>query len=347
MVRTFKLVGCFKVPKRGSKVVPASSGEGIFTIDMSSTSTLDVVTASEQRATAPEEMQARHSLLWHLLIDLPILLLVAAVCILLEVGALPSRRAGFTCNDPALSYPHTGDSFSISLVAAITIIVPYLVLWAVETTLQQEDEYNLKKSKLLTSAKTAAFVYRDYIYGSVVNLTILEVIKCVVGSPRPTFFDLCQPDKASTCNDSEYVSSYTCTSTRYSRYLQIDSSRSFPSAHASLAIYCGLFLAWYLQRRAFSWHNRSVLLVPLLQILCIVYAAVCALSRISDHRHHWWDVLVGGTMGALSVLYTVLVLCKNFSQPAVVSTSDISSSDGNNHQSVRRLLASEPHVVVT
>ncbi|KAH9631881.1 hypothetical protein HF086_014353 [Spodoptera exigua] len=269
---------------------------------------------------------------------------VAAVCILLEVGALPSRRAGFMCNDPALSYPHTGDTFSISLVAAITVIVPYLVV--IETTLQREDEYNLKKSKFITSAKTAAFLYRDYIYGSVVNLTILEVVKCVVGSPRPTFFDLCQPDKASTCNDSEFVSDYHCTSTKYSRYLQIDSSRSFPSAHASLSMYCGLFLAWYLQRRAFSWHNRSVLLVPLLQVLCIVYAAVCSLSRLSDHRHHWWDVLVGGGMGVLSVLYTVLVLCKNFSQPAVVSTSDISSSDGNNHQSVRRLLSSEPHVVV-
>ncbi|RVE53010.1 hypothetical protein evm_002308 [Chilo suppressalis] len=103
---------------------------------------------------------------------------------------------------------------------------------------------------------------------------------------------------------------------------------------------------WYLQRRAFSWHNRSVLAVPLAQTLCVTYAAVCALTRLTDHRHHWWDVLVGGAMGTLAALYTVLVLCKNFSQPAVVSTSDISSSDGNNHQSVRRLLSSEPHVVV-
>lgn len=345
MVRSFKLVGCFRVPKRGSKVVPASSGEGIFTIDMSSTSTLDVRT-SEQREPAPE-MQARHSFWWHLLIDLPILFLVGAVCILLEVGALPSRRAGFICNDPALSYPHIKDTFSIPLVAAITVIVPYLLLWAVETTLQQEDEYNLKKSKYVASAKSAGLIYRDYIYGAIVNLTILEVVKCVAGSPRPTFFDLCEPDKAKTCNESEYVSNYKCTSTKYARYLQIDSSRSFPSAHASLSVYCGLFLAWYLQRRAFSWHNRSVLVVPLFQVLCIIYACVCSLSRITDHRHHWWDVLVGATMGVLTVLYTVLVLCKNFSQPTVESTSDISSSDGNNHQSVRRLLSGrEPHVVV-
>ncbi|XP_046970443.1 phospholipid phosphatase 2-like [Vanessa cardui] len=345
MVRTYKVVSCFKMPKR-SKVVPAPSGEGVFTIDMSSTSTLDIAAVSEQRAPEPAAMQARQSLLWHLLIDLPILLLVAAVCILLEVGALPSRRSGFRCNDPDLSFPHTGDTISISLIAVITVIVPYLILWAIETILHRDDEYTIKKNKLLASARTAAFIYRDYIYGAVVNLMVLEVVKCVVGSPRPTFFDLCEPDKARTCNGSEYVSSYTCTSSRYSRYLQIDSIRSFPSGHTSLSVYCGLFLAWYLQRRAFSWHNRTVLLVPLVQILCIIYAVVCPLTRITDHRHHWWDVLAGAIVGMFSVVYTVLVLCKNFSQPAVVSTSDISSSDGNNHQSVRRLLSSQPRVVV-
>ncbi|XP_050352666.1 phospholipid phosphatase 2-like isoform X2 [Nymphalis io] len=291
-------------------------------------------------------MQARQGLLWHLLIDLPILLLVAAVCILLEVGALPSRRSGFRCNDPDLSFPHTGDTISISLIAAITVIVPYLILWTIETILHRDDEYTIKKNKLQASARTAAFIYRDYIYGAVVNLMVLEVVKCVVGSPRPTFFDLCEPDKARTCNGSEYISSYTCTSTRYSRYLQIDSIRSFPSGHTSLSVYCGLFLAWYLQRRAFSWHNRTVLLVPLVQILCMIYAVVCPLTRITDHRHHWWDVLAGAIVGIFSVVYTVLVLCKNFSQPAVVSTSDISSSDGNNHQSVRRLLSSQTRVVV-
>ncbi|KAM3960275.1 phospholipid phosphatase 2 [Aphomia sociella] len=271
---------------------------------------------------------------------------IAAACILLELGALPSRQNGFMCHDPALSFPYRGDSFSISLVVAITVIVPFIVMWIVETIHHQDDEYNMKKNKLVASAKTTGFIYRDYIYGAVVVFTILEVMKCVIGSPRPTFFDLCQPDAEMTCNNTQYVSSYTCTSKKYSRYLRMDSSRSFPSAHTTMSIYCGLFVAWYLQRRAFSWHNRSVLVVPLIQTICLVYAAVCALSRLTDHRHHWWDVLVGGVMGVLAVLYTVLVLCKNFSQPAVVSTSDISSSDGNNHQSVRRLLSSEPRVVV-
>lgn len=73
-------------------------------------------------------------------------------------------------------------------------------MWAVEAALHREDEYTLKKNKLLSSAKAAGLMYRDYLYASVVNLTILEVVKCVVGTPRPTFFDLCQPDKLNTCN---------------------------------------------------------------------------------------------------------------------------------------------------
>ncbi|XP_026320619.1 phospholipid phosphatase 2-like isoform X2 [Hyposmocoma kahamanoa] len=287
----------------------------------------------------------RHSYWWHLLIDLPILLLVAAISILLEVGVLPSRRAGFTCKDPALSFPYTGDTFSISLVAAITIVIPFLVLWSVEAILHREDEYTLKKNKLCVSAKTAALLYRDYIHGAVVVLTILEVVKCVVGLPRPTFFDLCDPDTGRSCNGSVFITTYKCLSSKYSRYLQIDSSRSFPSAHAALSVHCGLFLAWYLQRRAFSWHNRSVLAVPLIQTICLIYAAVCSLTRVTDHRHHWWDVLVGAMAGFVSVSYTVLVLCKNFSQPTVVSTSDLSSSDGNNQQSVRHLLSSRTHVL--
>jgi hypothetical protein len=64
----------------------------------------------------------------------------------------------------------------------------------------RDDEYNMKQNKLLICAKTAGLIYRDYIYGAIVNLTVLEVIKCIIGSPRPTFFDLCEPDKAKTCN---------------------------------------------------------------------------------------------------------------------------------------------------
>ena len=81
-----------------------------------------------------------------------------------------------------------------------SLVIILLQIWSIETVLHRDDEYSIKKNKLYTSARSAAFIYRDYIYGAVVNLTVLEVVKCVVGSPRPTFFDLCEPDKARTCN---------------------------------------------------------------------------------------------------------------------------------------------------
>lgn len=45
-----RVIGCFRMPSRGGKVMPSSSGEGIFTIpmdnNMSSTSTLDIAEVS-------------------------------------------------------------------------------------------------------------------------------------------------------------------------------------------------------------------------------------------------------------------------------------------------------------
>lgn len=55
--------------------------------------------------------------------------------------------------------------------------------------------------------------------------------------------------------------------------------------------------------------------MPLLQVLCIVYACVCSLSRLTDHRHHWWDVLAGAVMGVLTVLYTVSIYFVEITRP--------------------------------
>ena len=54
--------------------------------------------------------------------------------------------------------------------------------------------------KLDYSARRTAILYRNYVYGMFFNLGIVEVMKAITGSPRPTFFDICEPDAAKTCN---------------------------------------------------------------------------------------------------------------------------------------------------
>ena len=41
----------------------------------------------------------------------------------------------------------------------------------------------------------------------------------------------------------------------------------------------------------------SFLMKPFLQLLWACYALFCSLTRITDRRHHWWDVLAGATLG--------------------------------------------------
>jgi phosphatidate phosphatase len=70
---------------------------------------------------------------------------------------------------------------------------------------------------------------------------------------------------------------------------------------------CFVIFQIYLQAR-FLWEG-SKLLRHFFQYLCFMMAVGTALSRISDYKHHWSDVLVGSLQGAL---VAVLVVCSPF-----------------------------------
>ncbi|CAK1550806.1 unnamed protein product [Leptosia nina] len=250
------------------------------------------------------------SIWWTLSVDLPLLLLVCLLVGLFELGVIPHHKNGFYCNDPGLSFPFTGDTVSFLVLVLSIIFCPFVLVFVTEYIFHNST-YNTQ-TRLRHVARTTLYIYRSYAYGLFFNLGVVEVMKGLTGNPRPTFFDICEPDTAKTCNGSEYVSTFECTSTRFSSWYQTDAYHSFPSGHTSLSVYCGLFMAWYLQKRAFDWRHRTVFLVPVLQMASVTYAAICSLTRITDRRHHWWDVLTGAVIGVSTLLYAVVVLCKNF-----------------------------------
>lgn len=63
--------------------------------------------------------------------------------------------------------------------------------------------------------------------------------------------------------------------------------------------------------------------------------AVYSLSKKTANSSVPYDMTIHYN---IFTLFQILVLCKNFSQPAVVSTSDISNSDGTNHHPDTKLL---------
>ncbi|KAJ8717040.1 hypothetical protein PYW08_005439 [Mythimna loreyi] len=285
----------------------------------------------ESQSSSTTSFWTRHAW-WTFGVDIPLLLILLSLIGLFELGIIPNHKAGFFCNDPALSFPFNGDTVNSATLMSTLFTMPLIFAIVTEYVFLYGD---FSESRIRRTCTNSFYIYRTYIYGFIINLSTIEVMKGLVGSPRPTFFDLCEPDTGKTCNGSEFVSDFKCTSEKYSWWYQMDSYRSFPSGHASMSVYCGFFIAWYLQRRAFNWSNRSVFLVPILQLLCISYAATCSLTRITDHRHHWWDVLVGTVIG-LFTFYYAIVISANFTIDHSQKSSDLKSQESQ--QTVRTLL---------
>ncbi|XP_016070334.1 PREDICTED: phospholipid phosphatase 2 isoform X2 [Miniopterus natalensis] len=82
-----------------------------------------------------------------------------------------------------------------------------------------------------------------------------------------------------------------------------ESRLSFYSGHSSFGMYCMMFLALYVQARlCWKWAR---LLRPTVQFFLVAFALYVGYTRVSDHKHHWSDVLVGLLQGALVACLTV------------------------------------------
>lgn len=60
-----------------------------------------------------------------------------------------------------------------------------------------ERKYN--SDKIINPKEQALCWYKEFLFGLLINLTIIETLKLIVGSPRPHFFDSCRPEEAVTC----------------------------------------------------------------------------------------------------------------------------------------------------
>ncbi|KAG8992495.1 hypothetical protein FRB94_011542 [Tulasnella sp. JGI-2019a] len=124
--------------------------------------------------------------------------------------------------------------------------------------------------------------------------SIVDAIKICVGRPRPDLIDRCQPQSGSADAPIFGLSNHgICTRTD----LLKDGFRSFPSGHSAFS-FAGLgFLSFYLSGKLHLFDRRGYTGKAWIALGPLLGAALVAVSRTMDNRHHWHDVTVGSILG--------------------------------------------------
>ncbi|KAL9595171.1 MAG: hypothetical protein Q9179_005094 [Wetmoreana sp. 5 TL-2023] len=127
---------------------------------------------------------------------------------------------------------------------------------------------------------------------------ITGALKNATGKPRPDLIDRCQPLEGSADPLPFGLSNSTiCTQTNHK--MLKDGFRSFPSGHSSSA-FAGLFyLTIYLSAKMHVLDNRGEVWKTFIVMVPTLGAALIAVSRIMDARHHPFDVISGSLLGVI------------------------------------------------
>ncbi|XP_029685769.1 phospholipid phosphatase 1-like isoform X1 [Takifugu rubripes] len=243
------------------------------------------------------------------LLDFTCLILVGLPFFVLTPQHNPFKR-GFFCNDESIRYPLREDTISYQLLGGV--MIPFVLVVVICGECLSVHMSNVSNQS--SGAKYLVCVYKavgSFVFGAAVSQSLTDVAKYSIGRLRPNFLAVCKPVwEHVNCGTGGYTENFTCTGDRF----MVDESRlSFFSGHASFAMYCMLFLVLYIQARLRSEWAR--LLRPTIQFFLIATAVYVGLSRVSDYKHHWSDVLAGLLLGALAAVFTVSCVSNSFEQP--------------------------------
>ncbi|KAH8825585.1 phosphatidic acid phosphatase type 2/haloperoxidase [Flagelloscypha sp. PMI_526] len=194
-------------------------------------------------------------------------------------------RRTFSLADTSLRHEYTVHERIPNLLLLIISFVAPLVLMPVMnffTVRSLWDWHNSSLGLVLSLCLTGA---------------ITQFTKVTVGRPRPDLISRCDPPPGSV--DPEFGLSNSSICRQTDAYMMRDGFRSFPSGHSSLS-FAGLgFLAFYLAGKLHLFDRRGHAGKAWLSLAPFAGAAMVAISRTMDYRHHWQDVLTGSTLGTV------------------------------------------------
>lgn len=244
-------------------------------------------------------IRSRKGLIIQLTINVICLLLAWLPWIIIKAAKVKPYQRGLFCNDESIKLPYKKSTITTPVYITIGAVIPVLLIILTEAIRYRSK--GLKQLLIILQKFSAAFLF-----GMFVTMSFTQVGKVMVGRLRPNYWSLCKPSNQTiekycftgvTLKKIEYrfvTEREFCTS-----YEQENERRvSFPSGHTSYSSYCMVFLVIYLEYRT-RFGNTYDTLIRAGQIAFMLWPFIVGLSRISDHKHHWSDVLGGAIIGII------------------------------------------------
>ncbi|XP_029817435.1 phospholipid phosphatase 1 [Manacus vitellinus] len=221
----------------------------------------------------------------------------------LNLAKIKPYQRGFFCNDDSIKYPFHDSTITSTVLYTVGFTLPIFSIILGETL---SVFYNNLHSNSFVRNNYIATIYKaigTFIFGAAASQSLTDIAKYSIGRLRPHFLAVCKPDWTRINCSLGYIENFTCHGDKAT----INEGRlSFYSGHSSFSMYCMLFVALYLQARMKGDWARLVR--PTIQFGLIAASIYVGLSRVSDYKHHWSDVLTGLIQGAVvAVLIVVYV----------------------------------------
>lgn len=273
--------------------------------------------------------------LMRLIIDILLLTSVYCVALVILPQQVRTQQRGFFCGDETLAYPYKSETFLKRLHITIMVIaIPAALILCIEmlrVAFSSNKSYSTADYAAPKSAQHHQFVgvniptfvsesYNTlgiYLFGLALVLIITTVTKAATGRLAPYFLEVCQPllgGNITACSNTKhfgiYLENYSCSSLTSSEHLLTIMRQSFPSSHASSTAYAMLFLAIYFQARLQT--GWLLLWRTILQISTVLISLWVAFERVSNHRHHWSDVVAGLAVGYFMAIFMTLFVMQLF-----------------------------------
>ncbi|KAL8756385.1 MAG: hypothetical protein Q9184_004511 [Pyrenodesmia sp. 2 TL-2023] len=214
----------------------------------------------------------------------------------------------FSLRNYTLQYPYAAkERVPIPLAFVLTFLFPILII-AIYALLIDGLFSHQKQPTARDGHKTfGKYRWRDRLWefncgilGLLLSqgaaFVITGALKNATGKPRPDIIDRCQPVEGST-DPLPFGLSNVSICTQTNNAILKDGFRSFPSGHSSSA-FAGLFyLSIYLAAKMHVLDNRGEVWKTFIVLIPTLAAALIAVSRIMDARHHPFDVITGSMLG--------------------------------------------------